>query len=56
MNCIANAHRVTEYARRFTRGHWSFLVQECLHLVVGISGTELMSASQMVNGTLRLKS
>ena len=23
--CIANAHRVTEYARRFTRGHWSFL-------------------------------
>ena len=20
-NCIANAHRVTEYARRFTRGH-----------------------------------
>ena len=24
-NCIANAHRVTEYARRFTRGHWSFL-------------------------------
>ena len=23
-NCIANAHRVTEYARRFTRGHWSF--------------------------------
>ena len=24
-NCIANAHRVTEYDRRFTRGHWSFL-------------------------------
>ena len=24
-NCIANAPRVTEYARRFTRGHWSFL-------------------------------
>ena len=24
-NCIANAHRVTEYARRFTREHWSFL-------------------------------
>ena len=24
-NCIANAHRVTEYARRFTQGHWSFL-------------------------------
>ena len=23
-NCIANAHRVTEYTRRFTRGHWSF--------------------------------
>ena len=23
-NCIANAHRVTEYVRRFTRGHWSF--------------------------------
>ena len=23
-NCIANAHRVTEYARRFMRGHWSF--------------------------------
>ena len=23
-NCIANVHRVTEYARRFTRGHWSF--------------------------------
>ena len=22
-NCSANAHRVTEYARRFTRGHWS---------------------------------
>ena len=22
---IANAHRVTEYARRFTRGRWSFL-------------------------------
>ena len=21
---IANAHRVTEYARRFARGHWSF--------------------------------
>ena len=24
-NCIANAHRVTEYARRFNRGHRSFL-------------------------------
>ena len=24
-NCIANAHRVIEYARRFTRGQWSFL-------------------------------
>ena len=24
-NCIANAHRVTEYARRFIRGHGSFL-------------------------------
>ena len=24
-NCFANAHRVTGYARRFTRGHWSFL-------------------------------
>ena len=24
-NCIANALRVTEYARRFTQGHWSFL-------------------------------
>ena len=24
-NCTANAHRFTEYARRFTRGHWSFL-------------------------------
>ena len=24
-NCIANAHRVTEYAERFPRGHWSFL-------------------------------
>ena len=24
-NCIANARRVTEYARRFPRGHWSFL-------------------------------
>ena len=24
-DCIANAHRDTEYARRFTRGHWSFL-------------------------------
>ena len=24
-NCIANAHRVAEYARRFTRRHWSFL-------------------------------
>ena len=23
-NCIANAHRVTEYARKFMRGHWSF--------------------------------
>ena len=23
--CIANALRVTGYARRFTRGHWSFL-------------------------------
>ena len=23
--CIANALRVTEYARIFTRGHWSFL-------------------------------
>ena len=22
---IASAHSVTEYARRFTRGHWSFL-------------------------------
>ena len=22
-NCIANAHRVTGYARRFARGHWS---------------------------------
>ena len=25
-NCIANALRVTECARRFTQGHWSFLV------------------------------
>ena len=25
-NCIADALRVTEYARRFTQGHWSFLV------------------------------
>ena len=25
-NCIANALAVAEYARRFTRGHWSFLV------------------------------
>ena len=24
-NCIANALTVTEYARRFTQGHWSFL-------------------------------
>ena len=24
-NCLANALRVTEYARRFTQGHWSFL-------------------------------
>ena len=24
-NCIANALRATEYARRFTQGHWSFL-------------------------------
>ena len=24
-NCIATAFRVTEYARRFTRGHWPFL-------------------------------
>ena len=24
-NCIANARRVIDYARRFTRGHWSFL-------------------------------
>ena len=24
-NCIANGHRVTACARRFTRGHWSFL-------------------------------
>ena len=24
-NCIANAHRVFECARRFTRGYWSFL-------------------------------
>ena len=24
-NCIANTLRVTEYARIFTRGHWSFL-------------------------------
>ena len=23
--CVANALRVTEYARRFTQGHWSFL-------------------------------
>ena len=23
--CIANAHRVTKYARRFTQRHWSFL-------------------------------
>ena len=22
---MVNAHRVSEYARRFTRGHWSFL-------------------------------
>ena len=25
-NCIANALRVTEYARRVTQGRWSFLV------------------------------
>ena len=25
-NCIANALRVTEYARRFPQGRWSFLV------------------------------
>ena len=24
-NCFANALRVTEYVRRFTRGQWSFL-------------------------------
>ena len=24
-NCNSNAHRNTEYARRFTQGHWSFL-------------------------------
>ena len=24
-HCTANALRVTAYARRFTRGHWSFL-------------------------------
>ena len=24
-NCIAKALKVTEYARRFTQGHWSFL-------------------------------
>ena len=24
-NCIANIHRFTEYARRFTQGHWSIL-------------------------------
>ena len=24
-NCIASALRVTEYGRRFTQGHWSFL-------------------------------
>ena len=23
-SCVANANRITEYARRFTRGHWSF--------------------------------
>ena len=23
-NCIANAHRLTEYSRKFMRGHWSF--------------------------------
>ena len=23
--CVANAHRVTEYVRRFMRGHWSCL-------------------------------
>ena len=27
--CQANAHRVSDYARRFQRGHWSFLKPGC---------------------------
>ena len=45
-NCIANAHRVTEYARRFMRGHWSFLGPGS-----DKKGTEFMSANLMENGS-----
>ena len=48
--CIANAQRVTEYARRFTRGHWSFLGLDRRR-----NGTELTSVNLMENGIKLLK-
>ena len=50
-NCMASSMNVAAYAKKFPRdvGHfWDLVVRK--------SGTELMSASQMVNGTKLLKS
>ena len=52
-NCIANAHRFTEYARRFTPGHWSFLAPGSEKS--RRNGTELISGNLMDNGTKVLR-
>ena len=52
-NCIANAHRFTEYARRFSRGHWSFLAPGSEKR--RRNGTELISANLMDNGRKLLR-
>ena len=48
-NCIANSLRVTEHARRFTQGHWSFLGPPRRN------GTEPIPQTRMENGIKLLK-
>ena len=47
--CTANALRVTEYVRRFTRGHWSFPGPG------SENGPEPMPTNRMENGIKLLK-
>ena len=50
-NCIANALRITECARRFTQGHWSFLGPGSQRE----NGTEPVPTNRMENGIKLLK-